>query len=73
MKYLKLILISVILNGCEKCMTCTSVTTLSSNPPGVSYKQTFTACGDQLSSVNGKTTITTASSGGIIQTTTTCQ
>ena len=73
MKYLKLIAISLILNGCEKCMTCTSITTLSSNPPGISYKQTFTACGEQLSSINGKTTSTTTYSGGTMTTTTTCQ
>ena len=80
MKNIKLILFSLSTAGlfsvasCTKCETCTQTitTTVSPSTPGYPQTQTstFEACGDNLRQVDGSTTKSTASSGGITATVT---
>ena len=63
-----------VLTGCKKCATCTQTitTTVNVSTPGYpqTSKTTFEACGDNLKAVDGKTTTSTSSSGGITATAT---
>jgi hypothetical protein len=63
-----------VLTGCKKCATCTQTitTTVNVSTPGYpqTSKTTFEACGDELGKVDGKTTTSTSSSGGITATAT---
>ncbi len=60
--------------GCKKCATCTQTITTKVNVSTTGYpqttKSTFEACGDDLKAVDGKTTTSTSSSGGITATAT---
>ena len=60
--------------SCKKCATCTQTITTSVNVSTPGYpqttKSTFEACGDDLKAVDGKTTTSTSSTGGITATAT---
>jgi hypothetical protein len=60
--------------SCKKCATCTQTitTTVNVSTPGYpqTTKSTFEACGDDLKAVDGKTTTSTTSLGGITATAT---
>jgi hypothetical protein len=65
---------TAVFTGCKKCATCTQTLTTSVNVSTPGYPQitqtTFEACGDDLKAVDGKTTTSTSSSGGITATAT---
>jgi hypothetical protein len=62
------------LTGCKKCATCTQTitTTVNVSTPGYpqTSKTTFEACADELEKVDGETTTSTSSTGGITATAT---
>ena len=65
---------SAVFTSCKKCATCTQTITTSVNVSTPGYPQTsqstFEACGEDLKAVDGKTTTSTQSSGGITATAT---
>jgi hypothetical protein len=80
MRLLKFTLLSFLIagvffvTGCKKCATCTQtiITTVNVNTPGYpqTTKSTFEACGNDLKAVDGQTTTSTSSAGGITATAT---
>ena len=65
---------TAVFTSCKKCANCTQTVTTSVNVSTPGYPQitktTFEACGDDLEAVDGKTTTSTSSSGGITATAT---
>ncbi len=68
------VLLALMNAGCKKCKECTTTTTTTVSTPTPGYPQTttttFEACDDDLKSVDGKTTTSTSSIGGITATAT---